>query len=43
MTLSRRDFVKLAEQGADAISPSGTTIPAAAVDLLTKRHERLAE
>ncbi len=38
-----QDFDELREHGADAIYPPGTIIPAAAVDLLTKLNERLAD
>ncbi|AQP45539.1 methylmalonyl-CoA mutase [Tessaracoccus flavus] len=38
-----QDFDELREHGADAIYPPGTIIPAAAIDLLTKLNERLAD
>ncbi len=38
-----QDFDELRESGADAIYPPGTIIPAAAIDLLTKLNERLAD
>ena len=41
--IPEQDFDELRENGADAIYPPGTIIPAAAIDLLTKLNERLAE
>ncbi|MBB1484221.1 methylmalonyl-CoA mutase [Tessaracoccus sp. MC1865] len=38
-----QDFDELRESGADAIYPPGTIIPEAAIDLLTKLNERLAD
>ncbi len=38
-----QDFDELREHGADAIYPPGTIIPSAAIDLLTKLNERLAD